>query len=315
MNKLILSNRASLSRNFADLPFPNKMSLEQRETNLARVSQALYSGREIFRKITKDDGECLNDFGLDNSLLDKALENSEVVVFENSDCDTYVVAGDLDGVKIVRYFDDFNDEVIQELYGISKFIFKDFPAAFDEEFGFLTAKPLKSGSGVEVSTLVHLPVSYSLRQIPSTVKTLKEEHSCDMSPLEDNKNESCLYILSCSSDKADGIPQNLKDAITVVTNQEKMLAKRVLNNPRSSLYDQAFRAYGILKYARRITKAEFLSLWSQLRMGAENEILPIDVKTVDTLIEPYNKEYTKFPVNAGNINFLRADEIRRRLEE
>ncbi len=315
MNNLVVSNRASLSRNFADLPFPNKMSKEQRDANLARISRALYGGREIFRQITKDDNECLNDLGLDNSILDNALANGNAVIFENSTCDTYVVAGDLDAVKFIRYFDEADDEPLNELYNISGLVFKDFPAAFDEEFGFLTAKPLKSGSGAEISVLLHLPVSSSLRQMPATIKRIQDEHNCALAPIENNKNDSCLYVLSCSIKKDEQIPEDLKEALTVVTNQEKMLAKRVLNNPRSSLYDQAYRAYGILKYARRITSAEFLYLWSQLRMGAENEILPVDIKTADSLLSLNNNERDQFPVNSGDTNFLRADEIRRRLEE
>jgi protein arginine kinase len=315
MNNLVVSNRVSISRNFADLPFPNKMNDEQRDTNLARVSRVLYGGREIFRQITKEENECLNDLGLDSSMLDSALENGDAVIFENSTCDTYVVAGDLDGIKIIRYFDDVQDEPLKELYNISDLLFKDFPAAYDKDFGFLTAKPMQAGSGAEISVLVHLPVSNSLRQIPATIKRVQEEHKCDLLPLENDKNDSCLYVLSCKAEQDKKMPDNLKEALMVVADQEKMLAKKVLSNPRSSLYDQAYRAYGILKYARRITGAEFLYLWSLLRMGAENEILPIDIETVDALLSLNNKEYNQFPVNAGDINFLRADEIRRRLEE
>ena len=51
MNKLLISKRASLSRNFSDLPFPHKMDKEQRETGLARVSLAFIAA-----------GKCLNSY-------------------------------------------------------------------------------------------------------------------------------------------------------------------------------------------------------------------------------------------------------------
>lgn len=315
MNKLLISRRASLSRNFSDLPFPNKMDKAQRETGLARVSLALYSGREVFKQVYKGDGIGLSGAGFFASSIEDILSKENVNLFENSTGNVFVIAGDEDCVKVQSIFEGEQDKAIYLIENIASHIFKAYSPAYDPQFGYLTARPALAGTGIELSALIHLPVTSLLRQVSSAKKTLKEETNCVLSPISKGRNPSCLYEIKCMGEGADSMKESLDIALNKLYTQESLLAKRVLSNPRSSLYDKIHRAYGVLCHARRITMEEFLSLWSLLRLGAENKAIDISIEKVDSLLKPSSRVHERLRNNSNERNYIRADEIRRLLKE
>ena len=314
MNKLLISRRASLSRNFSDLPFPNKMDKEQRETGLARVSLALYSGREVFKQVYKGDGIGLSGAGFCIS-NGRYTFKGKCKPFENSTSNVFVIAGDEDCVKVQSIFEGEQDKAIYLIENIASHIFKLIHPTYDPQFGYLTARPALAGTGIELSALIHLPVTSLLRQVSSAKKTLKEETNCVLSPISKGRNPSCLYEIKCMGEGADSMKESLDNALNKLYTQESLLAKRVLSNPRSSLYDKIHRAYGVLCHARRITMEEFLSLWSLLRLGAENKAIDISIEKVDSLLKPSSRVHERLRNNSNERNYIRADEIRRLLKE
>ena len=60
---------------------------------------------------------------------------------------------------------------------------------------------------------------------------------------------------------------------------------------------------------------EFLSLWSLLRLGAENKAIDISIEKVDSLLKPSSRVHERLRNNSNERNYIRADEIRRLLKE
>lgn len=105
----------------------------------------------------------------------------------------------------------------------------------------------------------------------------------------------------------------------MVVKRERALAEKVFAVPHSALVDQAYRAYGIMRYARRMNINEFLTHWSRLRMGSENGILDVKLSLIDGLFKEVayvpNPQDPKEAKSLKETNFWRAEIIRRRLME
>ena len=100
-----------------------------------------------------------------------------------------------------------------------------------------------------------------------------------------------------------------------LTAKEDNLRRKVLNNTSRSTYvDQVFRAYGILRYARRLTEAEFMAYWSKLRLGAMAGLLPADKAAIDSLLAQTSKNQLMQQIDSSmdehTIHFIRADVVR-----
>lgn len=90
--------------------------------------------------------------------------------------------------------------------------------------------------------------------------------------------------------------------------QEKSLA----GNPQSVLNDQVWRSYGILGSARRLTSADFLNHWSNLRLGITSGVLPVPLAKADELLQ-FANDHVFLAEDDDNrtLVFRRADRVRR----
>ncbi|HSK67950.1 MAG TPA: hypothetical protein VLA21_01680, partial [Candidatus Limnocylindria bacterium] len=86
-----------------------------------------------------------------------------------------------------------------------------------------------------------------------------------------------------------------------------------LSHPRgSAALDQAWRSYGIIKYARKLIPNDFLTHWSSVRLGSANGILPLTLEQADSLLPlALNGTFAAQGGDPGTFPFRRADEVRR----
>ncbi|MDD4081366.1 MAG: hypothetical protein PHP02_08170 [Eubacteriales bacterium] len=196
----------------------------------------------------------------------------------------------------------------------------DHPYAYDERFGYLSFNPVLAGSGLYVSLVMHLPMLSFLKQIRALSETLKQRYYCFLKPLgqTEDHNQGNLYRVgnaSSFSREDEDIIRQVTEAAKVVAEKEALLRDKAFHEARvTPLADRAWRAYGILHYARRLARDDYLSLWSRMRLGAVAGILPVPVAKTNQMLElSGDGRYLTDGADRKTCPFRRADEVRQAL--
>lgn len=164
-----------------------------------------------------------------------------------------------------------------------------FPYARDAQYGYLSYRPLLAGSGLYINLVLHLPLLHYLKQIRPLSQELKEQ-GLQLRPLfnRDNRNPARLFLLSNLRSlnlKDEQVVDMVRRGAELLLNREKTLAGKALkSSEHSTVLDQVWRSYGILKYARRLNANDLLTHWSSLRLGVTAGILPLSLETADSML-------------------------------
>lgn len=190
------------------------------------------------------------------------------------------------------------------------------PFAKDEKYGFLSFKPIFAGSGLHVQILLHLPMLSFFKQIPSLTESFGQQ-GCTLRSLgtTENRNPARLYMLSNAYSQGMGeqqIIEKVSDVLHMIVRKERALQERALGQQfHSGTMDQVWRSYGILKYARRLTTADFLTHWSNLRLGAGMEALPLSTSEADKMLKlAGDHEFLQQKADIRTYSFRRAEMVR-----
>lgn len=186
-------------------------------------------------------------------------------------------------------------------------------------FGYLSYRPILAGSGLYVSLVMHLPMLHFLKQMRPLTEGLKEK-GCVIKPFVPggNRNPARLYILTNASSQGlrdEEIIGQLLAGMEMLADKEQAIRDKALaQRDQGTLADQAWRAYGILKYARRLTEQDVLTHWNSLRIGVLGGILPYSLDTVDELLQyASDAAFIKEGEKTNNYVFRRAEAVRRAL--
>ena len=111
----------------------------------------------------------------------------------------------------------------------------------------------------------------------------------------------------------------MKKVIPEILKFERSWRQKLLSDEPSRLEDRVWRAYGVLKHARRITSEEATELLSALRLGMNMGLLKgVTPKTLNELFiftQPGHLQKVEHKVlESDERDSVRADFIRRRLE-
>lgn len=164
--------------------------------------------------------------------------------------------------------------------------------AYSDKLGYLSPCPSYCGSGVEFSAAVYLP-SAKHSTYGERLHAEAKAFGADLSPMMAcAENPEDLYILSY-------IPKFRTDEKTEINRFDALLGRiydcelrneRIIFADRSKItVDNAYRAFGILSYARSVSEGDLLSLLSDLRLclslfPEQIQDLPIDCVRLNSLI-------------------------------
>lgn len=143
--------------------------------------------------------------------------------------------------------------------------------AFSSRLGYLTACATNVGTGLRVSSLVHLPglvhnndirqVVDGMRHVRLSVRGTYGEGSEVVGNFFQISNSITLGLSEYDTVK------NMETHINKVVEFEKKARDKLLKEARTLLKDKVCRSYGILKNARMISSKEAMGLMSAARMG------------------------------------------------
>ncbi len=289
---VVISTRVRLARDLAHLPFPARMTDEQRKDMISQVFGAFPDDQtcafERRRMTACSQRELLAMVERHLISPEFAREPSGEALLVSPDESVSIMVGEEDHLRIQVMRSGFDlDSAWQEATCWDDYLDSRLHFAFDERLGYLTQCPTNLGTGMRASVMLHLPALQEkgiVQQLATTVSklglTIRGLYG------EGSKPEGALYQLS--NQVTLGITEqeaieNLRSIVMQIVREERTCREQLRENP--AFEDRVFRAWGILKYARLLTGNEFMALISQVRMGvALGMIESLSLDALDSLL-------------------------------
>ncbi|MEX2181120.1 MAG: hypothetical protein WD771_03710 [Gemmatimonadaceae bacterium] len=163
------------------------------------------------------------------------------------------------------------------------------PYAWHREFGFLTACPTNTGTGLRASVLIHLPglvltqeigkVLQGLQHMGLTYRGLYGEGSDVLGNFFQVSNQTTL------GRSEDDLADQLVRVVRRVIEREEEARKVLARDAGYIIEDKLWRAYGTLRHARNLPADEAMNLLSGLRLAAGlNLVSGLSVYTLNKLL-------------------------------
>jgi len=197
------------------------------------------------------------------------------------------------------------------------------PYAFSAKWGYLTACPTNTGTGLRASVMLHLPALVMTNQIGKVFQAISKL-GVTMRGFYGEGTEAVGDFFQVSNQVTLGLSEN--DLITKIESIVDKLLKReestrniLIMKNKDEISDKIWRAFGTLKSARIITSSETIKLLSYIRLGMDLNIISDIGKTqineLFILTQPAHlqKMENKF-LTSNQRDYKRADLIRQKLK-
>lgn len=276
-NSVVISSRARLARNLPHIPFAARASNEQLRQVMEMIRKALarngwfnnYAPYELVEIPTPGRG-----FLRESHLISAELEKGGIgrLVLLNPAMDASIMVNEEDHLRLSTLISGLRiDEAYARLALMEEELEKELELAYSEEFGYLTACPTNTGTGLRLSVMLHLPALVMIGQVEDTLSALASfglivrgsygEHSEHTGDLFQISNEITL------GKSEQQIMAVLEKIVRQIIEREMQARELLLKEAREKLEDAVCRAIGVLATARRIDSAEAIALLSRTRLG------------------------------------------------
>ena len=325
----VIYSRVRLVRNWKEYPFPGKMTREQGAEMTARLNEGLkdigsldgcrYAKAELER-LADLDRAALTERRVLGRSMSKKKGPASLIVSEDERA-SIVLNGD-DHIRIQVLEAGLNLEgCYKRADRLDDYISERFEYSFDEKYGYLTSYPTNVGTGLRASVVLHLPLLSRKRSFNSLVADMGRFGTAVRGVYgEGGENYGSLYQVS--NQKTLG--QSEKEIIELVTKaaaeldaQERRLRQEALKQKPLGCQDEVYKSYGVLRYARRLTRKDAMEFLSQIMVGVRDGILktkePCSIYRIMLGIQPANllklaeKPMEKEELEAARAQFVRAE--------
>ena len=328
-SNIVMSSRTRFARNLDNFPFSNWANKRQLEDIIQAVKEACktsnYLKDAMFLRL-KDVSETDRMFLVERHLMSpehaknveyKALivdpkEIVSIMVNEEDHLRIQVMQSGLNLIECWRIIDEIDTELSKKL-----------AYAYSAKWGYLTACPTNTGTGLRSSVMLHLPALVFAGQIGRVLQAIAKL-GLNIRGLYGEGTEAMGNIFQISNQVSMGITEEDSiDNIERITNQlitrEDATRKSILTRSKEALVDRVSRAYGTLKNAHLITSNETVTLLSAIRLGVDLSIVKnLDRRMVNELFiltQPAHlqKLWGK-TLNSNDRDIKRADLVRDKLK-
>lgn len=282
--KVAVSTRVRLARNFKDYPFPNRLKDAETAREMVRLVSAELMRAEEFdlydmSKLPSEEAAYL----IERNLISQDLWNHRAIAaaLVSKDESISVMINEEDHIR-EQYFMKgcFLQSTYERISGIDDIIAECIPFAFDEELGYLTACPTNLGTGLRASVMLFLPAlsrrGLIRRLLPQfnrwglTVRGAFGEGSTNEGELFQISNEVTLGVTE------EEILESVRNAVDQVVEFELRERERMRTEDEVALTDAVLRSYGILTNCMAIDEREFMRRMVDVKLGVALGILNAD---------------------------------------
>jgi protein arginine kinase len=295
----VLSTRIRLARNIEGYAFAGRAREGERVRILAQVRDALphvaslTSGVMLrLDELTANDRQLLHERHLVSKEL-AGLESqreprgaSAIMLGEG----VGVMVNEEDHLRLQSLRSGFEvGEAMAAVERLDRELGERLPFAFHQEFGYLTACPTNTGTGMRASVLIHLPGLVLTKEIGKVLTGL-QTMGLTYRGLYGEGSEVVGNFFQISNQTTLGrSEEELVDLLSRVVRhviQREQEARRVLwRDAGYIIEDKLWRAYGTLRYARSITFEEAMNFLSGVRLAVGLKLISgLSVYTLNKLL-------------------------------
>lgn len=307
---VVLSTRVRFARNIREYPFPFRLDSDKKKELNSRIRDAVLSHNENMSFIEMENVPAYQTVSLAERHLispEFAGPSKARALILSDEEDVSIMLEEEDHLRIQAMTAGLDlDGAYEKAEKIEREIGEQIPYAFDERIGFLTQCPTNLGTGMRASVMLHLPCLTKqglISRLASTVSKLglviRGAYGEGSQPGGDIYQISNQITLGISEKEA---LYNLDSIVKQIIAQERSARKELLSN--EDYLDSVFRAYGILKFARKLTTNEFMKLISLVRLATAEKIIDVDIEKINAMIP----DMQPATVNVRNSAQLSAEE-------
>jgi len=290
----IISSRIRLARNLKNYPFPNAASGEQLNKILEEVFHVA-DKITFLKKAAKIRLDECSDIDrrmlLERHLISHeqaiAAVNGGVIIDDREQISIMVNEEDHLRIQYITAGQNLMEawDVINRL---DDEISRNAEYAYSDKWGYLTACPTNTGTGMRASCQMHLPAlgmtnglrttMESINRLGMVVRGLYGEGTKIMGDILQISNQVTLGI------SEQRIADSLKRLVVQVVERENKVREKLIQSEEQSLKDRVFRSMGILSNAYRISFTEALDLISNIRIGIYCGLIEMDINKLNNLM-------------------------------
>ena len=327
-----ISSRVRLARNWNEYAFPNRLDANAAGELIGRLQYGLDDVETVegkhFRTMTLDrikeiERLALKERRLINATVAESKNPIGLMVSEEEDVSIL-----LNGDDHIRMQFLAPGMALKELWEradkLDDFISSRFNYAYDEKYGYLTSYPTNVGTGMRANAVLHLPTLTRTNQIKELIDGL-EKFGVTIRSVYGNEKENFGALYDISNTKTLGMSEKeIVDLVMRIANQlnekESQLRENGIERHYILKQDEAFRAYGVLKYARTMRLNSALTFLSQMRAGIADGLIRLEegseysVYRLMIEIQAGNLMLnTEKPMDKHELDVFRADYLREHL--
>lgn len=276
---IVMSSRVRLARNLANYPFSHWASKKEQEAVLQVSRESIESIKTLKGSLCIEIGKLDpidKQFLVERHLMSKEhmidAENKGLSVGQDEIIS--IMINEEDHLRMQVMKSGFNlKEAWQIINDIDTELGNSLDFAYSMDFGYLTACPTNTGTGMRASVMLHLPSLVMTKQIGKVLQAITKL-SLTARGLYGEGTEASGNFFQISNQvslghKEDDIIDNIDRIIKQIVDHEQSARETLLSQNREALEDRIWRAYGTLKSAHIITSTETIDLLSLARLGVD----------------------------------------------
>lgn len=276
---IVMSSRIRLARNIEKIPFPAKASKKDL-LEVMRLAKAAFDSSEYFKdsmflKINELDA-LDQQFLIERHLMshDHAATSEGRAILISKEEILSIMVNEEDHLRIQVMQSGFNLSQTWEIVNkIDDILSMKMPYAYDPSWGYLTACPTNTGTGMRGSVMLHLPALVMTKQINKVLEAIAKLSFTSRGFYGEGTQATGNFFqisnqVSLGHSEED-IIQNINGLVHQIVDQEEQARQALLAQNKAVLEDKICRSYGILKNAHIISSQETVELLSMVRLGID----------------------------------------------
>lgn len=326
----VVYSRLRLSRNLDNRPFPAKLGEKEGKELLAALKEGLKGMEDARqREFELREGGQMRELER-QAMRERRLLNSAAV---GKNGPWALMASEDEAESLILNVDDHIrlqllgqglclEQLWERADKMDDWINERFPYAFDGKYGYLTAFPTNVGTGLRCCAVMHLPALSKVKKFQSIVadmgrfgtaiRGLYGEGADNYGGFYEISNQRTLGLTERE------IVELVTKAAAQLNNQENRVRSAALNSQRLDKEDEAYKSYGVLRYARKITEKDariFLSILMEAQSGGLLSFeTPVSLYGILLGIKPASLRLASDrPLDKDEVDTARAAYIRERL--
>ncbi len=290
---VVMTSRIRLARNFEDLPFSTEQSQGIANVCIQRVEETMSQSQQNgeYIRFTMEDLSPLEQSSLleDHFISRDLTKHQSGALLLRKDKKIALMINEEDHIRLQAIEKGASLlEAAEHAFTVEDILQEKLHFAYDDQLGYLTACPTNTGTGMRASYMFHLPmltlfnqmgnVNQSVAKLGLTIRGMYGEGSETLGNIYQVSNQITL------GKTEEEITASVMAVGKQIVQMERELRKKAYESSTALVEDHVFRSLGLLRYAKQMTDREFMKHWSNLRVGAALELLPIALEEVDALL-------------------------------